>query len=190
MPRVHPNYAGSTGCGKLSSARVCHRARLQSCRKCSRINAGFSPCAMFVLAKTRYIDFFRSLSSPCAAFALSQCPCRTREPDRSGYRRTGAAPIPGPDHVRGNLSKAASIFLQAQSAVSRFMQQSSRRQTRHYPSRDASAFAVTNSVVNTENIFNERLGMLSPIERRSIRVWQIEISYPIDLPEWAPAFSE
>ena len=60
-----------------------------------------------------------------------------------GVQPARPADFPGPDHVLGNFSKAARIFLQAQSTVSRFVPQSSRQQTRNYPFPDASAFMGT-----------------------------------------------
>jgi hypothetical protein len=47
---------------KLSAALFCNRARLQACRKCSKRNAGFSPCYASALIAA-CLPFFRSLFS-------------------------------------------------------------------------------------------------------------------------------
>jgi hypothetical protein len=52
---------GLAGCGKtLVGAATSVRARLQSCRKCRRINVGFSPCGMLLARSDREFPFFRS----------------------------------------------------------------------------------------------------------------------------------
>ena len=46
-----------------NSRGPCNRARLQSCRKCRKINVGFSPCGAPSVHPSQSQDFFRSLFS-------------------------------------------------------------------------------------------------------------------------------
>ncbi len=57
---------GFTGSGKtLAGAATSVRARLPSCRKCSKIIVGFSPCGTLFSDFSPNSDFFRSLISSC-----------------------------------------------------------------------------------------------------------------------------
>jgi hypothetical protein len=65
------NYSKSNPIATLFLSRT----RLQSCRKCHRINVGFSPCGVdcFILARTT--EFFRSLFSTCGTHPGPEAQC-------------------------------------------------------------------------------------------------------------------
>ena len=65
VPQIAENKGGLQRLRKNSTEEARSvRARLQSCRKCHRINVGFSPCGMLFKRFTQEQAFFRSLFSP------------------------------------------------------------------------------------------------------------------------------
>jgi hypothetical protein len=82
----------------VSNALFCNRARLQSCRKSLKINAGFSPCGMFFALLAWKQAFFRSLFSP-----LKNGP--TIVAFRPGSRRSEASTVAVLGKVRNDVVK-------------------------------------------------------------------------------------
>jgi hypothetical protein len=75
VPKDHHNHVGLYRLRKNSSrAGRSVRARLQSCRKCCKINAGFSPCGTLFGHFGQMQAFFRSLFGPRGPVGMAKDP--------------------------------------------------------------------------------------------------------------------